>query len=331
MKAVQLTAFGNAVDGLVLRDIDEPSRPGPGEVLVQVAYAPINVNDLMVAWGIYDWKPALPEILGNEGAGIVLDVGSGVDGFSPGTPVILPFMARTWRERLLVRAGELTALPPDADLEQASMATINAVTAALLLDVYVDLRPGDAVAYNAASSGLGHWLAGLASRQGLRTVGLVRKPEDIDRVQSTSGCETVLLDSDDARNDPRLAGLRIRLALDGVGGASAGRLAALLGPDGVLVAYGAASHQPMHVSAQDLIFKRIAVYGFFEGQPEHRSRIAETLGKLTGLLRPDGIRQPVAAVYPASRLKDAVAHAVAGGKVLLAFGGDQSDRSVGSG
>lgn len=54
MKAVQLLAYGDAVEGLALRDIEEPPVPGLGEALVQVRFAPINVNDLMVAWGVKD-------------------------------------------------------------------------------------------------------------------------------------------------------------------------------------------------------------------------------------------------------------------------------------
>ncbi|WP_250470155.1 MULTISPECIES: zinc-dependent alcohol dehydrogenase family protein [unclassified Caballeronia] len=319
MNTVQLIAYGDK--NIVLRDVDEPSQPGAGEVLVQVRFAPINFNDLMVAWGVYDWKPDLPEVLGNEGAGVVLAIGEGVTDLHPGTPVVLPFMARSWRERMVVSAKELIPLPPDADLQQAAMATINAVTAALLLDVYVNLQPGDAVIYNAASSGLGHWIAGLASRRGLRTIGLVRKPKDVAQVRASSGCDIVLVDEDGlSADDPRIVGLKIRLALDGVGGASAGRLAALLSLDGVLVAYGAASHEPMHISAQHLIFKRISVCGFFEGHPKHRAKIPETLTGLVDLLRPGGIQQPVAAVYPVTAIETAVEHAVKGGKVLLEFG-----------
>lgn len=48
----------------------------------------------------------------------------------------------------------------------------------------------------AASSGLGHGVADLATRRGPRTVGLVRKPEDIGRVRQSSGCDIVLPDED---------------------------------------------------------------------------------------------------------------------------------------
>ena len=48
MRAVQLTAFGNPVEGLEYVDIPEPDAPGPNEVLIGVEFSPINPNDLMI-------------------------------------------------------------------------------------------------------------------------------------------------------------------------------------------------------------------------------------------------------------------------------------------
>src|SRR5208282_6872441 len=45
MRAVQLTAFGNPVDGLEYVDIPEPDAPGPNQVLIGVEFSPINSND----------------------------------------------------------------------------------------------------------------------------------------------------------------------------------------------------------------------------------------------------------------------------------------------
>jgi NADPH:quinone reductase-like Zn-dependent oxidoreductase len=61
VRAVQLTAFGNPVDGLECVDTPEPETPGPNQVLIGVEYSPINPNDLMVAQGIYAFRPSLPE------------------------------------------------------------------------------------------------------------------------------------------------------------------------------------------------------------------------------------------------------------------------------
>src|ERR1700732_1636629 len=78
MRAVQLTAFGNPVDGLEYVDITEPDAPGPNQVLIGVEFSPINPNDLMLARGIYAFRPPLPTVIGNEGVGRVLAVGLGV-------------------------------------------------------------------------------------------------------------------------------------------------------------------------------------------------------------------------------------------------------------
>jgi NADPH:quinone reductase-like Zn-dependent oxidoreductase len=53
MRAVQLTSFGNPVDGLEYVDIPEPPAPGPNQVLISVEFSPINPSDLMVAQGAY--------------------------------------------------------------------------------------------------------------------------------------------------------------------------------------------------------------------------------------------------------------------------------------
>ena len=57
MRAVQLTAFGNPVDGLEYVDIPEPDASGLNQVLIGVEFSPINPNDLLVAQGIYSSPP----------------------------------------------------------------------------------------------------------------------------------------------------------------------------------------------------------------------------------------------------------------------------------
>src|SRR5580692_8999105 len=121
MRAVQLTAFGNPVDGLECVDIPEPDTPGPNQVLIGVEYSPINPNDLMVAQGIYAIRPPLPAVIGNEGVGRVLAVGPGVESVKVGDRVLAPLGSFTWRERMVILAGGLSALPPDADPQQLAM------------------------------------------------------------------------------------------------------------------------------------------------------------------------------------------------------------------
>src|ERR1700676_5340108 len=143
MRAVHLTAFGNPIDGLEFVDIPEPDAPGPDQVLTGVEFSPINPNDLMLAQGMYAIRPALPTVIGNEGVGRVLDVGPGVRNVKVGDRVLAPLSSFTWRERMVISADCLFALPADADPRELAMLSINPPTAALLLSEYVNLKPGE--------------------------------------------------------------------------------------------------------------------------------------------------------------------------------------------
>ena len=47
MRAVYLTAFGNAVNGLEFVEISEPDAPGPNQVLTGVEFSPINQRSVV--------------------------------------------------------------------------------------------------------------------------------------------------------------------------------------------------------------------------------------------------------------------------------------------
>jgi NADPH:quinone reductase-like Zn-dependent oxidoreductase len=119
VKAIQITEYGEPLEVLKLADLPEPPEPGEGEVLVAVAYVPLNFHDLhFVSGGIV--KPPLPLIPGNEGVARVLRAGPGVSEVAEGDLVSLPLLSGSWRERLVIPADGLSPLP-DGDLRQLSM------------------------------------------------------------------------------------------------------------------------------------------------------------------------------------------------------------------
>src|SRR5258708_13830471 len=112
MRAVQLTSFGDPVDVLQYVDIPEPDAPGPNQVLIGVEFSPINPNDLMVAQGIYAFRPPLPAVIGNEGVARVLALGPGVESVKVADRVLAPPASFTWRGRMFVSAAEHSPPPP---------------------------------------------------------------------------------------------------------------------------------------------------------------------------------------------------------------------------
>ncbi|MGV9711437.1 Zn-dependent alcohol dehydrogenase [Gordonia sp. NPDC003424] len=86
-KAAILTVPG---EPLSIRDIDV-AAPGPGEVAVEVQATGVCHSDVGVFSG--ELPAPLPLVLGHEGAGIVSEVGDGVDGLAVGDHVVLSWLA----------------------------------------------------------------------------------------------------------------------------------------------------------------------------------------------------------------------------------------------
>jgi (R,R)-butanediol dehydrogenase / meso-butanediol dehydrogenase / diacetyl reductase len=73
----------------------EPRPPADGEVRLDVAYCGICGTDLHIAHGAMDHRVTIPQVIGHEMSGRVAELGTGVDGFHVGDPVVVrPLDAR---------------------------------------------------------------------------------------------------------------------------------------------------------------------------------------------------------------------------------------------
>lgn len=223
MQAIQLTKYGEPEEGLRLAEIAEPGHPKSGQILIRVEYAPINDNDMLLARGLYAAHPKLPSVVGNEGAGKVLAVGDDVQNVKIGDRVVIPHGVFSWAEKVLAPADEAIVLPARIDPQQAAMLSINPVAAALLLEEFVSLRPGDWIVQNAANSGVGRAVIAFAKQKGVRTINIVRRSEIIQELKDI-GADVVLLAGPNAAAEANraTAGALVRLALDGVGADATG-------------------------------------------------------------------------------------------------------------
>jgi trans-2-enoyl-CoA reductase len=306
----------------------ESSCAGPesGEVLVAVRYAPINPADLNYLEGTYGKNATLPAIPGNEGSGIVLAVGAGVESVKAGNVVILLDFIGSWQSQVSVPEACVLKLDPSIDLRQAAMLKVNPPTAWLLLESFVSLNPGDWIAQNASNSGVGRSLIQLAKRRGLRTVNFVRRVELADELKA-SGADLVFLDSDEglAQAKEALGDDRPALVSNAVGGDSALRLMDLLADEGIHVTYGAMSRRSLKVPNSFLIFRQIQLRGLWVTKWMERStpeEVRQVLLELSGLMVTGELKLPVAATYSPDKITGALMHAQEGardGKILLEF------------
>ena len=316
---------GNPADVLHVETRPWPT-PAADEAVVKMRAAPINPADLNQIEGKYPVRAELPATPGFEGAGVVTELGAGVNSLTTGALVILPHNIGTWRDAVAVKAEDLVVVPDGIEPVQAAMLKINPLTAWRLLHDYVDLQKGDWLIQNAANSAAGRDIIQIAHELGYKTVNVVRRAELIDELRAEGG-DAALVDDENLREQVKNAtgGAPIRLGLNSVGGDSALRLANCLAPGGTLVSFGAMSLQPLKIPTGLLIFKDLRFRGIWinkwydNATPSERM---ETFQPLFEMARSGLLKTKIENAYPLSEVKAAVAHAAQGkrsGKIIFEF------------
>ncbi|NND82906.1 MAG: zinc-dependent alcohol dehydrogenase family protein [Gammaproteobacteria bacterium] len=264
---VEQNRIGAPADVLEVKEsVSQPLLQG--EARIKVLAAPIHPSNLLQIAGNYLTDPVLPSTPGSEGVGRVLEVDADVKHLSKGQLVLLGGMG-TWREELVAPAAMLTALPVAGEssmavIEQLSMATINPLTALLMLTSYADVKEGDWVVQSASNSAVGGYLVQLAKQRGVKTVNIVRR-EGLATALKSKGADVVLIDGPDlpaqianaTNNQP------VVLAIDAVGGQTFSRMAASLGEGGTIVSYGLLSGKQPTLDVGLAIAKDIRTRGFW--------------------------------------------------------------------
>lgn len=168
MRAVAFEAYGPAE---VLRPVELPvPEPGPGEVRVRVRAAGVMPFDIGLREGVIRPPGAVfPIVPGNEFAGTVGAVGSGVTGFGPGDLVLGFSLLGSYAEYVVVPQENLVTKPDEMEWAVAGGFSGNAQGAHMALSA-MRVDPGDTVLINAAAGGLGTLAVQLARAWGATTV-----------------------------------------------------------------------------------------------------------------------------------------------------------------
>lgn len=230
--------------------------PGPGQVLVRMAAAPINPSDLGFLRGSYGFQKPFPIVPGLEGSGIVVAAGSGLlPRLLVGKRVACSSRSGgTWAEYMVTSASTCFPLPKKLSFEQGSMMIVNPMTAYAFFDI-AKRNKHAAIVSNAAASALGRMILRLGQLYNIPIIQIVRRQEQVDLLRSLGG--KYILNSSDSNFQDRLRTLsrqlNATLILDPVAGDEAQRLLDAA-PDGsTLLIYGSLSGKRIdpHSSSQN--------------------------------------------------------------------------------
>ncbi len=168
--------FGNA-EVLRLEEVPNP-QPGPGQVLARMRAIGVNPVETYIRAGTYPRKPDLPYTPGNDGAGVVEQVGADVNEFEPGDRVYTAgSLSGTYAEFALCKTEQVHPLPANVSFAQGAAMGTPYATAYRGLFQRAQAKPGETVLVHGASGGVGTAAVQLARARGLRVLGTAGSDE----------------------------------------------------------------------------------------------------------------------------------------------------------
>ncbi len=220
----------------------EIGKPGPGEVRMRHTAVGLNFIDTYNRRGIYPMP--LPSSLGGEGAGVVEEVGPGVDDLKPGDRVAYgsaPIGA--YAEARLIAAARLVKLPSGVSDQQAAAMMLKGLTAQYLLRQTYRVKPGEPILFHAAAGGVGLIACQWAKHLGATVIGTIGS-EAKAKLARAHGCDHVI---DYTKEDFQkrvveiTEGKKLPVVYDSVGKDTFMKSLDCLAPLGLMVSFGQSS------------------------------------------------------------------------------------------
>ncbi len=201
MKAVQFSEYGDA-SVLNIVDIDAPSV-GAGQVLVDVTAVSLNPFDSKLRDGVMkDGIPLkLPITIGGDIAGVVSELGEGVDGFEIGDTVYgqanaVAGNSGAFAEFAATKADQIAIAPFNLTLEEAAALPLVGVSALQAVRDHLEVSSGQKVFIHGGGGGIGSTAIQIAKHIGAY-VATTATGDDIEYVRSLGADEII----DYASND----------------------------------------------------------------------------------------------------------------------------------
>ena len=323
MRAIVHESFGDPSEVLTVQEVPTP-EPGAREVRVRLLASPIHNHDLWTIRGSYGYKPDLPARAGTEAVGVVDALGAEVTGLEVGQRVVTGGTFGVWAEYFLAKAGAVLPVPDGLPDDTAAQLVSMPFSAISLLDT-LDLQPGDWLAQNAGNGAVGRLVAQLATARGVNVLGLVRRADGVDelgahRIGHGVGTASARWRERAPKVTPRAP---VRVAVDSVGGSASGDLVSVLAEEGTLVVFGAMASPIMEIPSGDVIFKHVAIKGFWGSKVSAEmaaDKRAALMGELYERVSGGSLTLPVEASYGFDQISVAArANGAPGrtGKILL--------------
>ena len=298
MRAVVCREFGPP-EGLQIEDLADP-KPGPGELLIEVRAAAVTFPDALIVQDQYQFKASLPFVPGGEAAGVVREVGEGVDAFRPGDPVCAGMQTGGFADLAVARASAARTLPEGLDFQSAPGLLYSYGTALYGLRDRGATKPGETLLVLGAGGALGIAAIETGKMLGARVLAAASTPEKLELARASGADETIDYSQDDLKDRTKelTGGKGADLVFDAVGGAYSEPALRATAWDGrflVIGFTGGIAQIPLNLP----LLKGCQIVGVFLGAQHARDpEWGEAMrGEIDGLCAEGKLRPGVGATY----------------------------------
>jgi NADPH2:quinone reductase len=239
MQAIQVSQVGGP-EALQLAELPVP-KPKPNEAIVQLKASGVNFIDVYFREGRY--PTPLPFVDGQEGAGVVTDIGSEVTNVKVGDRVSYTGVPGSYAQYAAVPSVRLVHIPDDVSFDLAAAVMLQGMTAHYLLNSTYKLQSGEVALIHAAAGGVGLLLVQLAKRAGARVIATAGSPDKTELAREAGADECINYNVQDFEVETRRLtdGQGVHVVYDGVGKATFDKDLNVLRPRGYLVLFGGSS------------------------------------------------------------------------------------------
>jgi NADPH2:quinone reductase len=308
MKAVICKTYGSP-ENLVLEDV-EPLKPVQGQVVVSVKACGVNFPDTLIIQGLYQFKPSPPFSPGSEVAGIVKEVGAGVERVKPGDRVIAFSAYGGFAEEMLVEAGGLIPIPAAIDFDTAASFVMTYGTSIHALKDRAHLLPGETLLVLGAAGGIGLAAVEIGKAMGAKVIAAASSEEKLT-ICRQHGADVAIDYSNEDLNERVKAltnGHGVDVIVDPVGGAYSEPALRSMAWNGRFLVIGFTSGDIPRIPLNLALLKGCSIVGVFWGSfatrdPQHNHK---NLRDLLGWLQAGKLKPRISARYPLERAADAL-------------------------
>jgi NADPH2:quinone reductase len=220
----------------------ETGSPRRGQVRLRHTAIGLNFIDTYQRSGIYPLA-ALPATPGMEAAGVVEEVGEGVDDLAPGDRVAYAGLLGAYAEERIAPASRLVPLPEGIDDRTAAAMMLKGMTVEYLLRRTYPVAAGETILIHAAAGGVGLIACQWARHLGATVIGTVGSEEKAELAREHGCAHTILYREESVPERVRelTGGNGVPVVYDSVGKDTFDASLDCLAPRGMLVSFGQSS------------------------------------------------------------------------------------------